>query len=442
MMDNKYDCIFVGAGPSTMFGVLELIDKGYKGKILIVEKGKSLKYRQPTEVISGVFGAGTFSDSKLTSALDVGGVIPKLTQKQLEYYEDIILNNIRRFKSLTEYKDGLDWEITRDFDTSNSSLHWNQHKTCHVGTDIGQKIYYEIEKFISSQPNVSILTETEVVKVEYNENNYIVEVKNGDQTQSYTSTNLILATGQKSTLPSKIIEEFNLDSTSRAFQLGIRVVDEINPQYEDIIKANYDFKFVKEYLYDNVKVRVRTFCCNSGNAHVCAERAKEGFTCFNGHSYKISDPNNHSVNYGIMCEVDGLENYSSKESQIELMKKVNSISTWESDNFNSINEEPVPKRKLLDGFDFLKNYYPQEILDSLKDFTSELNKLVDLDKAYLLYPEIKLSGEIPNLNYTTFETKQKGLYMIGDCAISRGIIKSSLTGIMFADNLIKEKPCY
>lgn len=438
-MQNKYDLIFVGFGPATMFGVLELINKGYKKDILIIEKGKFIEDREKTDVINGVGGSGLFSDSKLSSALDVGGTIPGLTQSQLEKYESLILKNINKFKKLTDDKKALCWDTTQDFDVSKTSLEWNKHKTCHVGTDNGHKIYYEIEKFIKSQPNINILTETEVKDILYKNRLYSIFTDK----EAFASEKLILATGQKNTLPSKIINQFKLPSTFRSFQLGIRVVDELNPQYEDIIKANYDFKFVKNYQYDNIKIRVRTFCCNSGNAHVCAEKANEGFTCFNGHAYKNPDPNNNSVNYGIMCEIDGLDGYSSKESQIELMKKINKIDTWYDDNFyndDKLEEDLVlPKRKLLDGFDFLKGYYPQEAIESLTDFISELNKIVDLSKAHFLYPEVKLSGEIPNLNYKTFETKLKNLYMIGDCAISRGIVKSSLTGIILADNLMEEE---
>lgn len=438
-MKNKYDLIFVGFGPSTIFGVLELIDKGYNKDILIIEKGKPIENREQTDVINGVGGSGLFSDSKLSSALDVGGIIPNLTQEQLNKYENLILNNINKFKKLTSDKKSLEWDTTKDFDTSETSLEWNRHKTCHVGTDSGHKIYYEIEKFIESQPNIDVLTETEVNDILYKNRLYNIFTTKG----AFASEKLILATGQKNTLPIRIINQFKLPSTFRAFQLGIRVVDIMNPQYEDIIKSNYDFKFVKNYSYNNVKVRVRTFCCNSGNAHVCAEKTNEGFTCFNGHAYKTSDPNNNSVNYGIICEIDGLEKYHSKESQIELMKKINNIDTWYDDNFyndDKLEEDLVlPKRKLLDGFDFLKGYYPEEAIKSLTDFVLELNKIVDLSKAHFLYPEVKLSGEIPNLNYKTFETKLKNLYMIGDCAISRGIVKSGLTGIMLADGLMGEE---
>lgn len=430
----KYDLTFIGAGPSTIFALLKLIKKEYKGKTLIIEKGKSTKIRKKNEVISGWAGAGCWSDSKLSSALDVGGTIPGLTQQSLDKFDIQMLETLNRFKQETHNKEILNWNITNGYDTKDSTLEWNTHKTCHIGTECGRAIYEKMEDFISSQPNIEIKFETEVLDIDGSEYDYKLSLQDNSIIET---ERVILATGQKNVLPSKVIEKFKLRSKPRAFQLGIRVEDIINSQYENIIKSNYDFKFVKEYIYGDVKVRVRTFCCNSGNAHTCAEKAVEGFTCFNGHAFKELDPNNKTVNYGIMCEIEGLNQYETKEDQIDLMKRINSIEGWKDDNFGNNTVNPLPRRKLLEGFPQLENYYPKEAILSLQDFIISLSKLVDLSQAKYLYPETKLSGKTPTLNYKTFETTSKGLYMIGDCACSRGISKSSYTGYRFAKSFLK-----
>lgn len=427
--------VFVGAGPATIGAVLKLIDNKYEGKIVIFEKGKSLDNRLPTEVVEGFAGAGCFSDCKLSSALSVGGIIPNLTQEDLEKYGQEILTYFNRFSP-----DKLEWSHTSSFDTHTTNLTFDVHKTLHVGSDRGREIFYKMEKFITSQSNIKILFETEVDDVVDHgylqgfEHPFVVYYHNKERKGYVEADKVIIATGQKNTLPGKLIKKFNLSTTPRALQLGVRVVDEMNPQYEEIIKANYDFKFVKEYNYkNNVKVRVRTFCCNSGNAHVCAEKASEGFVCFNGHAYKTPDPNNHSVNYGIMCEVSGLKKYNSKAKQIELTKKVNNKENWLTDNFNN-DGEVRPIRELLKGFKHLKGYYPKVVINSLTDFMWELNKLVDLSKAKYLYPEVKLN-EGKAVQTTNWESSLKGLYFIGDCNYTRGIIKSLLSGIGVAEEL-------
>lgn len=440
---NKcYDIVFVGAGPSTIGALMNLVKHNYNGDILVIEQGKSLKYRQNNEVISGFCGAGAFSDSKLSVGLDVGGIIPTLTEKDIDNYEKIILDDFNSF--IDNDEDKLSWSKPKDFDTSNTILKFQTNKVCHVGTDKGRKLYLNMEDYLMLQKNITFLFETEVVNIDRFLSDYLVNIdasKNSNiniDKHALTAKKVVLATGQKSKLPQLLARGFNLKTTPRALQLGIRVEDQMNEQYEKIIEANYDFKFTANFEYSkNIIAKVRTFCCNSGNAHTCAEVTKDNYTCFNGHALKAKDENNHTVNYGIMCELENCPAYKTKEEQIKLMQEVNSLECWKEDNFDE--DKVAPKRKLLNGFEQLSNLYPTELLTSLNIFVNELNKIVDLSKAKYLYPEIKLSGEVPDLDYNTFETKEKNLYMIGDCACTRGIFKAYVSGYMFADNIIKEK---
>ena len=432
-----YDLTFIGAGPSTVTAVLELIESNYQGNICILEKGKRIEDRTPEQVVNGVGGAGTFSDGKISSSWQsIGGYIPWLSEEDFNRYENKIINYYKKF---TNNPDNINWAITTNFDTSPSSLKWDIHKTLHLGTEVTRNIYYNMEKYITSQPNIDLITEVEVLDV------YRDKLKNEftlalTGSRAITTKNVVVATGQKNKLPGLLMKLFDIKTTPSAFQIGVRVEDIINPQYEKIIKANYDFKFVKEYSYKNgVKVRVRTFCCNSGNAHTCAEKNSEGFTCFNGHAFKTPDPNNHTVNYGIMCEVEGTDKFDSKDKQINLMKEINASDMWEFNNFD-IDGSVKPKCKLLGELTAIEKYYPKEVIKSIKDFIQELNKVVDLSQAHYLYPEVKLNEGRKPLLTDGWETNIKGLYMIGDCtAYTRGILKSSLSGIMFVEYFLGDK---
>lgn len=432
-----YDLVFIGAGPATITAVLSLIDKGYKGEIVIIEKGRKIEDRTPDQVVNGVGGAGTYSDGKISSSWkSIGGYIPWLAEENFNNYEDKIINYYKKF---TDKPENIQWAITTDFDTSPSSLKWDVHKTLHLGTEVTRNIFYSMEKYITSQPNIELITEAEVLDI------YRDKVKNEftlalTGSKAITTKNVIIATGQKNKLPGLIMKLSDISTTPSAFQIGIRVEDIINPQYEKIIKANYDFKFVKEYQYKNgVKVRVRTFCCNSGNAHTCAEKNSEGFTCFNGHAFKTPDPNNHTVNYGIMCEVEGTDKFDSKDKQINLMKEINASDMWEFNNFD-IDGSVKPKCKLLGELTAIEKYYPKEVIKSMKDFIQELNKIVDLSQAHYLYPEVKLNEGRKPLLTKGWETSVKGLYMLGDCtSYTRGILKSSLSGLQFVDHFLGDE---
>jgi uncharacterized FAD-dependent dehydrogenase len=105
----KTDVVIVGAGPAGIFTALELLRKGSKKKIVMVEKGKPWKSatapRQDRAVrelqallpiTTGFSGAGAFSDGKLSLSYEVGGDLPtligeELAQETIDYADKIYL---------------------------------------------------------------------------------------------------------------------------------------------------------------------------------------------------------------------------------------------------------------------------------------------------------------------------------------------------------------
>ena len=63
----------VGAGVANINAATKLIDNGYEGKIKIIDMGKNPHDRLPEEVMTGMLGAGGWSDGKLTYHTSIGG---------------------------------------------------------------------------------------------------------------------------------------------------------------------------------------------------------------------------------------------------------------------------------------------------------------------------------------------------------------------------------
>uniref|UniRef100_UPI0040250116 FAD-dependent monooxygenase n=1 Tax=Eubacterium sp. TaxID=142586 RepID=UPI0040250116 len=94
---KKYDVAIVGAGPAGIFTAVEMLRKGSKKSIIIIEKGKSVEKRRCPKAVTGkcmnckpychittgFSGAGAFSDGKLSLSYEVGGSLPELIGEDL-----------------------------------------------------------------------------------------------------------------------------------------------------------------------------------------------------------------------------------------------------------------------------------------------------------------------------------------------------------------------
>ena len=104
----KTDVVIIGAGPAGIFTALEMLRRGSKQKIIMVEKGQAIENRRcPKEktgkcmnckpychITTGFSGAGAFSDGKLSLSYEVGGDLPSLigeekAQETINYADQI-----------------------------------------------------------------------------------------------------------------------------------------------------------------------------------------------------------------------------------------------------------------------------------------------------------------------------------------------------------------
>jgi len=94
---TKYNYIVVGAGPAGMFACYEILKKK-KTKILLIDMGKRIEKRKPSEVMMGIGGAGTYSDGKLTLTANLSHekafhLISKFDYQKILDYVDTIFND-------------------------------------------------------------------------------------------------------------------------------------------------------------------------------------------------------------------------------------------------------------------------------------------------------------------------------------------------------------
>ena len=309
-MQEKYDVIIVGMGPSSIFCAYELIQLKKYNKILLIDQGKRVENRNcPIEktkqcihckpmcnITNGFSGAGAFSDGKLSlynpedDEIHVGGNIHKYigvpeTKKLIDYADDIYLKfGADKHLEGTEYKE----EIAK----INERAHKEGIKLInipirHLGTEKSHEVYFKMEKYLENN-NIEMLFETAVTDlivedgcikgIKYKESKYI-----DDETKTETiaySDKVVLAVGRKgANWLVDMCENHGINSETGIVDIGIRyeLPDEI---MKDVNKYMYEAKFTGRV--GPFRDKVRTFCQNP-SGFVSAEVYDNDLTLVNGH---------------------------------------------------------------------------------------------------------------------------------------------------------------
>ena len=159
------DIVIIGAGPAGIFTAIELLRRGSKEKILLLEKGRSIETRKCPKaqtgrcmnckpychITTGFSGAGAFSDGKLSLSPEVGGDLPQLigedtVQSLIEYTDSIYLE----FGADTRVEGVSEKEAVKEIRKRaiQTGLKLVDCPIRHLGTEKAQEIYYAIEQYL------------------------------------------------------------------------------------------------------------------------------------------------------------------------------------------------------------------------------------------------------------------------------------------------------
>ena len=170
-MNNKYDLIIIGAGPSGIFLAYELIKLGSKKKILMIEQGKKvedrfcpiektgkcIKCKPLCHITNGFSGAGAFSDGKLSlynpedTEIHVGGNLHEYlgiekTKELIDYTDKIYLEFGADPKiEGIEFKDEVAKikEEAKKYDVTLYDV-----PVRHLGTEKAHELYKKLQHFL------------------------------------------------------------------------------------------------------------------------------------------------------------------------------------------------------------------------------------------------------------------------------------------------------
>ena len=162
------DVVIVGAGPAGIFTALEMLRKGSKQSILLIEKGQPVEKRHCPKaqighcvnckpychITTGFSGAGAFSDGKLSLSYEVGGDLPTLigetlAQDTIDYTDKIYLEfgastQVEGISNTPEVKAIRKRAIQAGLKLVDCPIR-------HLGTEKAQDIYLAIERHLQER---------------------------------------------------------------------------------------------------------------------------------------------------------------------------------------------------------------------------------------------------------------------------------------------------
>jgi uncharacterized FAD-dependent dehydrogenase len=429
--------VIVGAGVAGINAATKLIDNNFKGKITIIDMGKDPHKRLPSEVMTGMLGAGGWSDGKLTYHTAIGGQLSKYCgeEKAMELMDQVI-TNFKRFHPKPEEVQCSNPDAEPNFIKPYFGL--RLFPVWHVGTDYLLEIAKNWYQYLVDN-GVEFIWETKVTNILFNEKVVHTEDKTyGINGISYDE--LIFGVGKSGIdFGKKLAEEYDLPTEPKSVQIGVRF-EAPQHHFQKLIDISYDFKLYRKF--DDKGVSLRSFCTNNNAAYVAVEETYGNYT-YNGHAKKDEKYRNDMTNFGIIMELNGIENPFEWSRDLVKMLQVDDKGLYYSPSrvpsltsegkfveATQINEYAMGEvREAFEGY----FRYIDDFIDDMKKVFPTLK-----DDWGMYIPEVKYLSPEPLVDYTNLAlTKYPNVHFVGDALSARGITVSGAQGIYVAEDILK-----
>ena len=430
--------VIVGAGVAGINAATKLVDNGYPGELItIIDKGNDPHNRLPEEVMTGMLGAGGWSDGKLTYHTEIGGQLSKYCgeEKAMELMDQVI-NNFRRFHPKPEEIFMSDPQEEPEFIKPYFGL--RMFPVWHIGSNFLHEIAKAWYSYLTDA-GVTFVWNTEVNIINF-ESNEIWYEGNDTSFPNISYDELIFAVGKSGIdFAQSLSDDYKLPTEPKAVQIGVRF-EAPQKYFQKLIDISYDFKLYQKF--DNVSLR--SFCTNNNAAYVAVEETY-GDVTYNGHAKKGEEFRNNMTNFGILMEIKGIEDPFKWSREAVQKLQINGTGTYYSPNKtrqpgitsenNTVSAVQVYTMDVL--FDALGEEYAQYIEDFIINMQTIFPEMGDDWGIYM--PEVKYLSPEPLVNYTDLSLNEfPNVHFVGDALSARGITVSGAHGIYVAESLINQ----
>ena len=423
---NK-NVVIVGAGVAGINAATKLVDNNFDGKITIIDMGKNPYDRLPEEVMTGMLGAGGWSDGKLTYSTQIGGQLSKYVgeDKAMELMKQVV-DNFSRFHPHPEQIVLSNPEEEPEFIKPYFGL--RLFPCWHIGTDYLHEIGKSWYDYLVSK-GVTFRWEEKITDIDFDKR----EVYTDLYTMPYDT--LIFGVGKSGIdFTSEIMKKYNLPTEEKPAQVGVRF-EAPQKHFQKLIDIAYDFKLYRKM--DNVSLR--SFCTNNNAAYVAVEETY-GDHSYNGHAKKDESFRNDMTNFGILMEIKGID--KPFKWARELVGKVQENSTglfYSPSREPSITSEGIDvSATKIENLDVVKDAF-QGYYSYIEDFINDMKKVFPTlkDDWGIYVPEVKYLAPEPLVNYKDLSlTKYPNVHFVGDALSARGISVSGAHGTLVAEQIL------
>jgi uncharacterized FAD-dependent dehydrogenase len=429
--------VIVGAGVAGINAATKLVDNGYPGELItIIDKGKDPINRLPEEVMTGMLGAGGWSDGKLTYHTSIGGQLAKYCgeEKAMDLMKQVV-DNFTRFHPKPEEIFMSDPQEEPEFIKPYFGL--RMFPVWHIGSNFLHEIAKNWYQYLVDK-GVDFKWNFEVYGIDF-ENNKINAIKHSEDADSLESLTLydelIFAVGKSGiNFAQALSNQYELPTEPKSVQIGVRFEAPQN-YFQKLIDVSYDFKLYQKF--DNVSLR--SFCTNNNAAYVAVEETY-GDVSYNGHAKKGEEFRNDMTNFGILMEIKGIEDPFAWSRNVVQKLQIDGTGLYYSPSRKpALTSEGVTvSATQIDSLDLFKEAMG-EYADYVINFIDDMNKVFEFNNDWGMYiPEVKYLSPEPLVNYDNLSlTEYPNVYFAGDALSARGITVSGAHGIYIAENLIK-----
>jgi uncharacterized protein len=430
--------VIVGSGVAGINAALKLVDNDYPGELItMIDMGKDPYKRLPNEVMCGFAGAGAWSDGKLTYHTAIGGQLSKYCgeEKAMELMDQVI-TNFKRFHPKPEEVQCSNPESEPEFIKPYFGL--RLFPVWHVGTDYLSEIAKNWYDYLVSK-GVEFIWEHKVYAIDFNKNE--LSLANQDFAGEIQYDELIFAVGKSGIdFAQQLANEYALPDEPKSVQIGVRF-EAPQEHFQKLIDISYDFKLYRKF--DNEGVSLRSFCTNNNAAYVAVEETY-GDHSYNGHAKKDEAYRNNMTNFGILMEINGIEDPFKWSRDVVNKVQANGTGLYYSPSRqpsttsegNGVTATQISLDTLAHVVEPAMEGYFGYIMDFIMDMKKVFPTLKDDWGIYI--PECKYLSPEVKVDYSSLSLIDfPNVYFAGDALSARGITVAGSQGIYIAESLLK-----